>query len=202
MKRIMIFALATSLFVQGCSDKPSDSDIKQAIQNKLPQHSCFTSVLFNNFPIQLDDSSFGSGIAPGNANNLQPFVDAGILTHDGRDYALTDAGKAVYVPENKALCFSEGYEVVSIASITRDTTATPPASISDVWRVDAVIKQKPMADWAKSDTLKKIAITSKQALSEVPFTRTVLIGKVKDKDEFVIDPYFNVSSNASISKAW
>lgn len=202
MKRIMIFALAASFFVQGCADKPADSDIKKVIQDKLPQRSCFTSVLFNNFPIQLDDGSFGAGIAPANASNLQPFVDAGILAKDGRNYSLTEAGNSVYVPESKALCFSKGYDVVSISSINRDTTATSSASVTDVWRVEAVIKQRPMDQWAKSDALKNIAITSKQALSEASFTKTVLVSKLKDKDELIVDPYFNVSGNVSISKAW
>lgn len=202
MKRMMIFALIASFFVQGCADRPADSDIKKVIQDKLPQQSCFTSVLFNNFPIQLDDGSFGAGIAPGNANNLQPFVDAGILTKEGRNYALTEEGRAAYLPEKKAICFSKGYDVISISSIDRDTTATTSASVSDVWRVEAVIKPRPMDQWAKSDALKNIAITSKQALSEASFTKTVLISKLKDKNELIVDPYFNVSGNVSISKAW
>lgn len=200
--RIQPIALAalSALLLTACSESPSDENIQAALQPRLEGASCVTAPMFKSFPVTLSDS-FSSGVSKGNAPAFDALVEAGLLAKSDATYTLTEPGRTAYVPQASGFCYAQGYEIAKIQNTTANTQQMGPA-VEKSWVVTVDIRQQPIAAWAKTPAIEKLARNS-EVLSDAPKTYNVTVGKVKGEQALkLIDPRFSIMRGISVSQGF
>lgn len=194
-------ALATSaLLLTACSEKPADADIQAALQPQLQGASCVSAPMFKHFPVTLS-SGFSSGTSSANAPAFDALVDAGLLAKSDKTYTLTEPGQAAYVQASGGFCYAQGYEIAKIQNTEVNTQEMGPA-VEKSWRVTVDIRQKPIAAWAKTPAIEKLARHAEN-LSETPKTYHVTVGRIKGEQGLkLIDPRFSIMRGVSVNQAF
>lgn len=194
-------ALATSaLLLSACSEKPSDADIQAALQPQLQGASCVSAPMFKNFPVTLSES-FSSGTSSANAPAFDALVDAGLLAKNDKTYTLTELGQAAYVQPSGGFCYAQGYEIAKVQNTEVNTQQMGPA-VEKSWLVTVDIRQKPVAAWAKTPSIEKLARHAEN-LSEAPKTYHVTVGRIKGEQGLkLIDPRFSIMRGVSVSQGF
>lgn len=200
--RINSLALAatSALLLTACSDSPSDTDIQAALQPQLEGASCVTAAMFKSFPVTLS-ATFSTGISSGNAPAFDALTDAGLLAKSDKTYNLTEPGRAAYVEQAPGFCYSQGYEIAKIKDISPNT-GPMGAAVDKSWIVTVDIRQKPIAAWAKTPAIEKLA-RNPENLSDVPKTYHVTVGRVKGEQGLkLLDPRFSIMRGVSVSQGY
>ena len=198
--REMALTATAALLLTGCSDSPSDADIQTALQPRLEGASCVKASMFNSFPVTLSDS-FSSGTSSANQPAFDALTDAGLLAKSDNTYTLTDAGRAAYVQQESGFCYAQGYEVAKVRNIAANTHPMG-AAVDKSWGVTVDIRQKPIADWANTPAIEKLA-RNPENLSEVPKTYHVVVGRLKGEQTLkLIDPRFSIMRGVGVNQAF
>ncbi|UFH50909.1 hypothetical protein [Pseudomonas sp. KNUC1026] len=185
----------------GCSDKPSDSDIQAALAGQLDGQACLTAPMFRNFPVTLSDSFSGPGPASGNAPAFDALVSAGLLTKNGASYDLTDAGRAAHQVGSQGFCYADGFEIAEVKDVSEAKGQQGPA-VDQAWDVTLDIRQKPVADWAKSPAVKQLS-RDPDVFTQKVHTYHVTVATVKgEKGLRLIDPRFSLNHGVSVSQGF
>ncbi|TFY86597.1 hypothetical protein DYL59_21830 [Pseudomonas kairouanensis] len=194
-------ALATAaLLLTACSEKPSDADIQAALQPQLEGASCVSAPMFKDFPVTLSNS-FSSGTSSANAPAFDALVDAGLLAKSDKTYTLTEPGRAAHEPASNGFCYAQGYEIAKVQNTEVNTQQMGPA-VEKSWLVTVDIRQKPIAAWAKTPSIEKLARHAEN-LSETPKTYHVTVGRIKGEQGLkLIDPRFSIMRGVSVSQAY
>lgn len=190
----------STLMLAACTDTPSENDLQAALQPKLEGASCLQAPMFKAFPVTLENS-FGNGTSTGNEPAFDALVEAGLLAKSAKTYSLTDQGRAAYVPQASGFCYAQGYEIARIKDTALNTGQMGP-SVDKSWVVTLDIRQKPIAPWAKTPAIQKLA-RNQESFSEAPKTYRVIVGTLKaDKKLQVIDPRFSIMHGVSVNQAF
>lgn len=198
--REMAFIAASALLLTGCGESPSDTDIQAALQPRLEGASCVSAPMFKDFPVTLKNS-FGSGTSSANAPAFDALVDAGLLAKSENTYTLTDTGRAAYAQPSGGFCYAQGYEIAKIQKTEVNTQQMGPA-VDKSWLVTVDIRQKPIAAWAKTPAIEKLARHAEN-LSEAPKTYHVTVGRIKGEQGLkLIDPRFSIMRGVSVSQGF
>lgn len=198
--REMALIATSALLLTACSDNPSDTDIQAVLQPRLEGASCVTAPMFSNFPITLSDG-FSSGTSSANQPAFDALTDAGLLAKHDKTYTLTDPGRAAYVQEKSGFCYAQGYEIAKIQN-TAANTHPMGAAVDTSWVVTVDIRQKPIAPWAKTPAIEKLA-RNPEHLSEVPKTYHVVVGRLKGEQTLkLIDPRFSIMRGVGVNQAF
>lgn len=194
-------ALATSaLLLSACSDSPADADIQAALQPQLEGAACVSAPMFKNFPVTLSDS-VSSAISSANAPAFDALAEAGLLAKSDKTYTLTEPGRAAYVQQSGGFCYAQGYEIAKIQNTEANTQQMGPA-VEKSWLVTVDILQKPIAAWAKTPAIEKLARHAEN-LSEAPKTYHVTVGRIKGEQGLkLIDPRFSIMRGVSVNQAF
>lgn len=201
-KSLYLALFFAPVLLQGCDQRPSDAEVRSLLQKFVAVKSCFVSALFDRFPREIRNDHFGG--MDYNATKLSPFVNAGLLSHSSTIYDLTALGKTAYVPDEKALCFSDGYDILQVKSVSALETkgAWVNPNIEKLWAAVVVLKLKPIAEWAKSPDLKDASFQNQSALDETARTETVYILKLRNGDALSVDPNINLPHDVYIPEGY
>jgi hypothetical protein len=114
---------------------------------------------------------------------------------------LAEPGRAAYVQQASGFCYAQGYEIANIQN-TEANTQQMGAAVDKSWIVTVDIRQKPIAAWAKTPAIEKLARNAEN-LSEAPKTYRVTVGRIKGEPGLkLIDPRFSIMRGVSVSQAF
>ena len=192
-KIITAVCVSGLVLLGGCTDKPSEEEVKNVLSSRMDGPSCLSSIMFEKFP---------ATPPAGNESPFDALVDAGLLTKQDRAYSLTSSGSSAYSEAEKGFCYSQGFEVSQIKEI-EEYKGEMGAAVNKAWTVTAEIRQKPVAEWAKTEAIKALADRHITALSETPKRYVVIVGTLKTKDGLqLLDPSFSISRGFSAPMGW
>ena len=108
-------------------------------------------------------------------------------------------GRAAYVQQESGFCYAQGYEIAKVRNIAANPMG---AAVDNSWVVTVDIRQKPIADWANTPAIEKLA-RNPENLSEVPKTYHVVVGRLKGEQTLkLIDPRFSIMRGVGVNQAF
>ncbi len=196
-KFIAISTLFIFILTACSSSKPSESEIRAALAERINQKGCATSILFETIPIKQERIA-------NNQTTLNALVSVGLLEKTGNNYTLTKIGQSAYDVKIKGFCYTERYEINDIAVVKEEGNSTLSGKpLSGAWYISFTITPNKVSDWAKNPQLLQVA--SNASLEEIsgPQKYTVRFARKAGEDKVILaDSNFTFQPGFHLNMSW
>jgi hypothetical protein len=189
---IAISTLFIFILTACSSSKPSESEIRAALAERINQKGCATSILLETIPIKQERIA-------NNQTTLNALVSVGLLEKTGNNYTLTKLGQSAYDVKIKGFCYTERYEINDIAVVKEEGKST----LSGAWYISFTITPNKVSDWAKNPQLLQVA--SNASLEEISGSQkyTVRFARKAGEDKVILaDSKFTFQPGFHFNMSW
>jgi hypothetical protein len=133
-----IFAAALVLILGACGNKPSQSEVRDALSKRFEGKGCATDSSLFKFPLAQKQVGYNQKIMDG-------VVAAGLVKKSGDTYELTELGRSAYDPAYNGFCYTDAYKIEDLKIFETEDKSS--------WYVSFTVAPSNVGEWVKTPLL-------------------------------------------------